>query len=622
MSEEEYRRKTKQPQLVFFDLETCNARKVKQCGDSTRIDIEHVIYAFGYVYGRPKRKTESQEAWGDVMLSQVRRNMQYAPDAADLFAEAIVREEAKLKLYLINRMEEAEKKYKRAKERSHEKIDDTEKAIWLANKQQKYEQQLCTIWYAHNGGRYDIQFILKSRNLEFKSVIDANGILQLTLKSGLIRFQDTCRLFNMTLAQMCDQFKLPEQYCKSHFPYSFVNLDNLDYVGATPAPEYWEGRVVLDECKEPRYDADGHRCEFNMREMCIKYCALDIVSLAMCFYKVDDMLQELYPELPLHLSDFLTGPGLSYTIVGAKLPRSVGVVTNRAVSTWIRKAVQGGRVVVVKARFTSTSYQAVHAVYAGDEEEEVDRKLAASKARPSHKLCDDITETLAKETKDDPEKQRLLHKLYNACRDYQRDFDAVSLYPSRMALDEYPIGQPRWMNESEMEELRVKLNAITHTTDVRQLLLSADPAHSLPFAIVECTVEYKPDCTRGCFPVLGHKIPSGQLVYSFERLENTVKTIIDLAQAVKLNGAIIKNIEHVLVWPSHAPIFTEAITKMYAIKRDNKKERPAVSNVGKTLICSSYGKMLQRIVDSNWRIFNLQGGDKYYTNDGQRRQQL
>jgi hypothetical protein len=177
-----------------------------------------------------------------------------------------------------------------------------------------------------------------------------------------------------------------------------------------------------------------------------------------------------------------------------------------------------------------------------------------------------------------------------------------------MALYEYPVGQPEIMSEELMEIVRQQLNEVTRNTDLTKL----------PMAIVECDVEYQDAGAGGCFPLLSHKQPDGLLVYSFERL-HCIKTTIDLAEAVRYNGAIIKRIVHGVIWPDREPIFREMINKMYAIKRDNKRDAPAVANIGKLLMNSSYGKMLQRLVEDNWRIFSLTGGDQYYTSEGYRR---
>jgi len=172
-----------------------------------------------------------------------------------------------------------------------------------------------------------------------------------------------------TLDRLCRDFKLPAIYSKTHFPHDFMNRvirpppgltaeqakEYIDrqrfyYVGPTPSSEYWPGHRVPAEFKA----AD---CVFDVAALSKHYLSLDVVSLCMTWYKFEVMLRTAFPSLDLALSNYLTAPHLSYSIVVSHLPRDVGVIKSRDVSRFIRLAVQGGRCIAQKARFTSASYR-------------------------------------------------------------------------------------------------------------------------------------------------------------------------------------------------------------------------------------------------------------------------
>ena len=598
MSDDDFRLENKPHTVVFFDIETIAQPVFLETG---RIKREHVIYAYSWIYGQPlkrkpkpgldpvereKAEAKEEEEWGETLRRQADRTVYYGEDAGQHFVAAIKAEEARLERIVNAKVEAYKESYIRGMRRRGKKIDVAELERQMENKRRHLIDKLCVYWYAHNGGRYDTQFVLKSAGLEFKSIINSNGILQLTLRSGLIQFRDTKRILNGSLEKLCRDFKLPQIYSKTQFPHDFMNRDIIPpsglseeekrvyvnkrrfyYVGQTPSSEYWPGHKVPAEFKVKDY-------VFDVAAISKHYNKLDVVSLCMIFFKFELLLDETFPELHLHLSDFLTAPHLSYSIVASHLPRSVGVIRNCCVSRFMRRAVQGGRCIVQKARFTSDSYEQFMSLFEADPD------------------LSQVTYERKEEVKKrfEEERQAKLREVYEACIDWCTDVDACSLYPSAMALFSYPVGQPFWMPESDHEKLRAALNGVTKETDV----------NTFPYiGIVECDIEY----TRNCvFPLLS-KTTKKQLEYTLEPMSCN-KCTVDLIEAVRRTGVRVTQIHHALLWPEREKIFEKIIKRLYAIKRDMKAVAPIISEIAKLLMNSSYGKMLQRLIEEEWEVFS------------------
>lgn len=593
---------------VEFDLETYPAPTERE-GDTSR---KHIIFNYSYVHRIDQPERASEEQWGDMLWKHCEKHSYYGQDAGERFVEEIKREDARLQGLLNARLEKYKKSLIRRQsaeegfrcddfyEDGDDGDDDDGKADDDGGAEKKEESEIdrkcnqrrlqlrrkmCEYWYAHNGGRYDIHFVLKSIGLEFSNVTYANGILQLTLKSGLIQFRDSMRMFSNTdsLASLCKAFELPLKYRKSIFPHAFMSREHLYYRGPVPPPEYWNDREVhpdfLDEHGRIKADA-----VYDAASECRKYNIMDTVSLSMVMSKYERLLRSQFKHLPLKLSDYLTLPSMTYCLGVSYMPSTVRVPVNRAISRFIRAAAQGGRVMPLIGRFTSKDWESIH-------------KVAEDEALPEYV------------------RQSLLHKLYDDCTDWITDADANSLYPSAMYRFKYPVGDPEWLADDKLEDLRAALNGATRATDVNEF----------PYlGVVECDLRYKPEALQHgamTLPLIGEHNPrTGSLEYTLEP-RHCIKTTVDLMQAVIYTGCEIVAIRRALIWRKRDYVFRVFIGILYELRRKYKLSAPAIAALAKLLMNAFFGKMMQRIIDEGWRIFSAHGGEptrdksKYHSTD-------
>src|SRR5258706_700911 len=105
-------------------------------------------------------------------------------------------------------------------------------------------------FYAHNLGRFDSIFILKAlitnKNILITPIWKDNSILSLSIKYNNIKISilDSLQLIPESLNNILKSFDCITQ--KGQFPYSFVNKENLYYVGDKPSKIYYNNISDLD----------------------------------------------------------------------------------------------------------------------------------------------------------------------------------------------------------------------------------------------------------------------------------------------------------------------------------------------------------------------------------------
>ncbi|OTA50165.1 hypothetical protein K449DRAFT_427466 [Hypoxylon sp. EC38] len=112
------------------------------------------------------------------------------------------------------------------------------------------------IVYAHNGGKFDYNYIFKLLNNNFDNVsrilCKDNSILTFEVKHKIldknvkIKFLDSYCLLPFSLANLGNSFKVDT--IKDIFPYTFVNKDNLNYEGSLEVAirsAYYGGRCEV-----------------------------------------------------------------------------------------------------------------------------------------------------------------------------------------------------------------------------------------------------------------------------------------------------------------------------------------------------------------------------------------
>jgi hypothetical protein len=97
--------------------------------------------------------------------------------------------------------------------------------------------------YIHNLAKFDGIFLLKilAELGQLKPIIHHGDIITLGFKFNNynITFKDSLKLLIVSLRGLGKVFGVNTQ--KSIFPYTFVNANNLDYIGQTPDFKYFDG---------------------------------------------------------------------------------------------------------------------------------------------------------------------------------------------------------------------------------------------------------------------------------------------------------------------------------------------------------------------------------------------
>ncbi len=150
---------------------------------------------------------------------------------------------------------------------------------------------------AHNGGRYDTHFVkaeMIRRGIQSCDVITGNTILYMLVKKLKMRFVDSYRFIPMGLRNFPKTFSITERV-KGYFPYRFMTLERLDYIGQMPSIE-WFDFDKLDKAAQPEaYKWHEEHAEdwVNLRELCLNYCMSDVELLRQGCMKFRDLFRSI-----------------------------------------------------------------------------------------------------------------------------------------------------------------------------------------------------------------------------------------------------------------------------------------------------------------------------------------
>ena len=160
-------------------------------------------------------------------------------------------------------------------------------------------------FYAHNLGRFDSVFILKSlirdSDIELTPIWKDNAILYLTLKYGdfKITILDSLQLISGSLKDILISFGCDTQ--KGYFPYSFVNNNNLYYIGDKPSKEHFKNITDLEYQTIPKDN-------WNLKKNTLLYLKSDLEGLLEALTKFKN---NIYSKYKLNITKFKTLPGLT-----------------------------------------------------------------------------------------------------------------------------------------------------------------------------------------------------------------------------------------------------------------------------------------------------------------------
>lgn len=113
-------------------------------------------------------------------------------------------------------------------------------------------------FFAHNLGRFDAVFLIKGIVLLDKYIIKAtwkdNIVLGMTIKhiesKRKIKLLDSMQFVNGSLRDILISFNCNVN--KGFFPYTFVNINNLHYIGNKPDIKYFDNITSADYEQVPQ----------------------------------------------------------------------------------------------------------------------------------------------------------------------------------------------------------------------------------------------------------------------------------------------------------------------------------------------------------------------------------
>lgn len=194
-------------------------------------------------------------------------------------------------------------------------------------------------FYAHNGSNFDFQFCLSSLyKLGISDLIirdDTNEIISLNIKhnKNIIYLRDSYLLVPVSLNQMAKELKLEN---KLYFPHSFVNINNLNYIGCTPDITYYKNIAVESYNKLIKKD-------WNLKNELLKYLTRDVELL---YNSLLITHTEFYSLFNINITDSKTLSSLSHKLYFGLFYKKRYDIRNLSgkMEDFIRRSYKGGAV--------------------------------------------------------------------------------------------------------------------------------------------------------------------------------------------------------------------------------------------------------------------------------------
>src|SRR5258706_766872 len=197
-------------------------------------------------------------------------------------------------------------------------------------------------FYAHNLGRFDSIFILKSlitnKNIKLTPVWKDNSIISLVIKFNKIKITllDSLQLIPGSLDNILKSFECNTK--KGNFPYKFVNKDNLNYIGNKPSKNFYNNISELEYNNIPTDNWD-------LKKETLNYLKSDVEGLLEVLIKFNN---NIYSKYQLNITSFKTLPGLALAVYRSSyIPESLNheiKMTKGELEREIRSSYFGGNV--------------------------------------------------------------------------------------------------------------------------------------------------------------------------------------------------------------------------------------------------------------------------------------
>ena len=152
--------------------------------------------------------------------------------------------------------------------------------------------------YIHNLANFDGIFLIKilTKLGYCKPIIHNDKIISITFywKDYVIHFRDSKQLLIASLAKLGISFGV--ETLKTVFPYTFVNEDNLDYVGEVPEIKFFDN-ISYDGYNT--YSSNFNNKVWSIKDETIKYCNIDYITLFQIILKFNELIFKMF-NLNIH----------------------------------------------------------------------------------------------------------------------------------------------------------------------------------------------------------------------------------------------------------------------------------------------------------------------------------
>lgn len=452
---------------------------------------------------------------------------------------------------------------------------------------------------AYNGAKFDSLFlvrnILKKRGSQFNvsNFLVNNGELlqcKITNAQNPEIVHEIWDLYKFTLTSLGKACKSAGcQFQKSFFPHDLIkDWPDLDYIGPIPHASFYppQDRGEVEKMREEKPDY-----VFNLREECLKYLELDVLSMRSLFKRQEDSFHEILINLgeeDFHFTKFFSISQLGNEVCNHFL-RSKGITIYPPKDAdsfdLFKSGYKGGRVDYFVKDFKSDHF-------------------------------DDLMATPEEER--GPEHYEREEKFY-------RYPDITSLYPSVMLFFPYPFGLAFWVQEYYLQKLEKMFSDCEYDSLTKRRLTEsralsdflfywekhllfnpAEPNQEERFFFPEesaklpwqerltCSyweLDFEPP-RDSSFPYHLYKTKSGKL--QSDNFPNRGWYYSPDVYCMIKAGYKITKVRHVIGWLGFGHIYAPAIKALRTIKDEGEKQGDQTKrSQGKTMLNSLYGKQGQ-----------------------------
>lgn len=424
--------------------------------------------------------------------------------------------------------------------------------------------------YCHNGSGYDFNIILVGL-LQYSEAFKTKPInvlmrgtkiltCQISTKPNLI-LRDTYLLIPSSLAKICKDLKIKQEFAKTHFDHS---------------------KIFSFE------SAEKHK------EEVVKYCIQDVVALNQIFVMFAEAMWNIAPVL-MQTSMSLASHALEMWKILEKGP----VLNSLALPDYptylvLREMYHGGRVLATLPKYDSALYH-----YITEEDENGNLTFFDENGNTLMDFDEIVSNSRAIFNREEKE--------------FLKQVDVVSLYPHCMYEQKFPVGA--FIPPVEFS----KEDGITLARDIQSTIRASKWAEVEFNGIVE-KVEHthytilKEEMFRHCYKVTMNcpqdilvaflmRKEQGNPIQNLHPLVNHWVTGVELFEAIKI-GYDLKEVHCRFGWESRSPIFKNYIGTLFKIKEQYKNDKSNIMYLcSKLLMNALSGKFGQKIVSKVTKLF-------------------